>query len=140
MIKLLYKAHTYGSDVSHFHTRNFIKVVDAITYLQGEYGLSLVEIDKPLESPSKILDLSNNAITNAYKIDGYNIYVVEPTYPKLIRNAIHCLACDTVLESKHRHDFVVCLCSNQSFVDGGLSYSRRGGNDLNLVKDLCEYE
>lgn len=57
----------------------------------------------------------------------------------LTRNAIKCLVCNTVLESKHRHNFRSCGCSNQSFVDGGLLYNRTGAVDLNLVEDLCEY-
>ena len=57
----------------------------------------------------------------------------------LTRNAIKCLMCNTVLESKHQHNFCSCGCSNQSFVDGGLVYSRVGAVDLDLVEDLCEY-
>ena len=57
----------------------------------------------------------------------------------LTRNAIKCLVCNTVLESKHQHHFVECSCPNQSFVDGGLLYTRVGGVDLDLVENLCEY-
>lgn len=57
----------------------------------------------------------------------------------LIRNAIRCLECNTVLESKHQHHFVECGCYNQTFIDGGLSYTRVGAVDLRLVEDLCEY-
>ena len=57
----------------------------------------------------------------------------------LTRNAIKCLVCNTVLESKHRHHYNQCKCRNQSFVDGGLLYSRVGGVDLDLVENLCEY-
>src|SRR5574343_1783805 len=57
----------------------------------------------------------------------------------LTRNAIKCLVCNTVLESKHRHHFLECGCSNQTFNDGGLSYSRVGAVDLDLVENLCEY-
>jgi hypothetical protein len=45
---------------------------------------------------------------------------------KLIRNIIKCGKCGQVIESKHRHDFVVCKCGNCS-VDGGLDYARRVG-------------
>lgn len=58
----------------------------------------------------------------------------------LTRNAIKCLQCNTVLESKHRHDYQACYCSNRVFVDGGLSYSRVGAVDLNLIENLCEYK
>ena len=57
----------------------------------------------------------------------------------LTRNAIKCLVCNTVLESKHQHNFRSCGCSNQSFVDGGLVYSHVGAVDLDLVENLCEY-
>lgn len=57
----------------------------------------------------------------------------------LTRNAIKCLVCNTILESKHQHNFRSCGCRNQSFVDGGLMYSRVGGVDLDLVENLCEY-
>lgn len=57
----------------------------------------------------------------------------------LTRNAIKCLVCNTILESKHQHHFVECGCPNQSFVDGGMLYTRIGGVDLDLVENLCEY-
>ena len=57
----------------------------------------------------------------------------------LTRNAIKCLVCNTVLESKHRHNFVECGCKNQTFNDGGLLYTRTGAVDLDLVENLCEY-
>lgn len=57
----------------------------------------------------------------------------------LTRNAIKCLGCNTVLESKYRHNFVECGCENQTFIDGGLVYTRVGAVDLDLVEDLCEH-
>lgn len=57
----------------------------------------------------------------------------------LTRNAIKCLVCSTVLESKHQHNFRSCGCHNQSFVDGGLMYTRVGAVNLDLVENLCEY-
>lgn len=57
----------------------------------------------------------------------------------LTRNAIKCLVCNTVLESKYQHNFRSCGCRNQSFVDGGLLYTRTGAVDLDLVENLCEY-
>ena len=58
----------------------------------------------------------------------------------LTKNSIKCLVCNTILESKHRHDFQQCNCSNGAFVDGGLSYIRYGANDLDLIEDISEYE
>ena len=57
----------------------------------------------------------------------------------LTKNAIKCLICNTILESKHRHDFQQCNCSNKAFVDGGLSYERLGAMDLSSIENLCEY-
>lgn len=57
----------------------------------------------------------------------------------LTRNAIKCLVCNTVLESKHQHRYVQCQCSNEAATDGGLSYQRYMAKDLDLVENLCEY-
>ena len=61
------------------------------------------------------------------------------TISVLTRNAIKCLQCNTVLESKYQHDYQSCKCSNQAFVDGGLSYQRLGAYNLDLIEDLSEY-
>ena len=66
--------------------------------------------------------------------------VNEETIQVLTRNAIKCLQCNTVLESKHKHDYQACCCSNRAFVDGGLSYIRLGAMDLDLIEELCEYK
>ena len=60
------------------------------------------------------------------------------TIQVLTRNAIKCLQCNTVLESKHKHDYQACSCSNRASVDGGLSYIRLGAMDLDLIEDLSE--
>lgn len=57
----------------------------------------------------------------------------------LTRNAIKCLVCNTVLESKHRHNYVQCHCRNEAATDGGLSYQRISAKDLDLIENLCEY-
>ena len=57
----------------------------------------------------------------------------------LTRNAIKCLVCNTVLESKHRHHHNQCQCRNECAVDGGLDYQRTLAKDLDLVENLCEY-
>ena len=68
----------------------------------------------------------------------------EQQEPKLIRNRIQCPRCKDIIESKHRHDFVVCKCWNPVeggsgvFVDGGLDYQRTGGMEMPI--DLAEYE
>lgn len=57
----------------------------------------------------------------------------------LTRNAVKCLVCNTVLESKHRHHYNQCQCRNECAVDGGLDYQRTLAKDLDLVENLCEY-
>lgn len=57
----------------------------------------------------------------------------------LTRNAIKCLVCNTVLESKHQHHYTQCQCSNEAATDGGLIYLRYMAKDLDLVENLCEY-
>lgn len=56
----------------------------------------------------------------------------------IIRNALKCLECGDVIESKHRHDWVRCSCGN-AFVDGGRVYVRRGAADPSKIQDLCEF-
>jgi hypothetical protein len=58
----------------------------------------------------------------------------------ILRNAVRCKKCDTVLESKHRHDFVQCPCG--VFVDGGRDYLRGGwpgGEYEDWVEQLHEF-
>lgn len=52
----------------------------------------------------------------------------------IISNKARCKKCNTVIESKHRHDFVSCKCK-AIFVDGGKDYLRRGF----MSKDAEEY-
>jgi hypothetical protein len=54
------------------------------------------------------------------------------------KNACRCTKCDTVIESRHVHDFVSCRCG-AVFTDGGREYIRRGG-DLDAMEDLTVYE
>ena len=58
----------------------------------------------------------------------------------LTKNAVKCLVCNKVLESKYRHNFVTCGCHNETFTDGGLVYQRLGSKDLDKVVSLAEYE
>ena len=44
------------------------------------------------------------------------------------RNQIRCKRCDDVIQSRHRHDFVMCSCGAVG-VDGGKDYLRRIGTD-----------
>lgn len=66
------------------------------------------------------------------------ILIMENKRKKLVRNAIKCLKCGDVIESKHRHDWVQCSCG-ACFVDGGHDYMRVGGNHGDW-EDLSEWE
>ena len=58
----------------------------------------------------------------------------------LTKNSIKCLGCNTVLESKYRHDFSSCYCDNEAHVDGGLVYQKLGARDLSKVENLSEHK
>jgi uncharacterized OB-fold protein len=51
---------------------------------------------------------------------------------------VKCLECGTVLESKFRHDFQMCDCPNETFVDGGNDCTRAGGKELEKIEVLEE--
>lgn len=51
---------------------------------------------------------------------------------------IQCLKCGEILESKYRHDFQMCVCDNETFIDGGYEYARVGGKNLNKIKFIAE--
>lgn len=50
----------------------------------------------------------------------------------IIRNAAQCATCNTIIESKHRHECVFCECG-AIFVDGGHDYLRGGGAPDNFI-------
>jgi hypothetical protein len=56
----------------------------------------------------------------------------------ILKNAAECRKCGSVIESKHVHDFVSCVCG-AIFVDGGRQYLRRGGS-LDDIIDRSEVE
>ena len=58
---------------------------------------------------------------------------------KPIKNAIQCLKCMDVIESKSQHDFKRCSCGS-CFVDGGLQYNRVGWDGDFGFKDLREWK
>ena len=61
------------------------------------------------------------------------------------RNAIRCNACGEEIESRHRHDYVICKCGACA-VDGGHDYLRRSAitpdcyTDLSVVVHVEENE
>ena len=64
----------------------------------------------------------------------------DNTIKVLTKNSVKCLLCNTILESKHRHDFVMCPCPNHTACDGGLEYQRTLAVDLDLIEILSEYK
>lgn len=50
-------------------------------------------------------------------------------------NAVHCNICGETIVSQHRHDYVRCACTDESFiaVDGGFEYRRR------VFGEFCNY-
>lgn len=58
---------------------------------------------------------------------------------KIIKNAVKCLKCGDIIESKYRHDYVTCSCGNVS-VDGGTDYLRRSFKEMDSWIDMSEYE
>jgi hypothetical protein len=58
---------------------------------------------------------------------------------KIVKNAAQCLKCKTVIESKHRHDFVSCECG-AIFIDGGHAYIRCGADSWTNFKSLSKSE
>lgn len=64
----------------------------------------------------------------------------DNTIKVLTKNSVKCLECNTILESKYRHNYVKCHCPNETACDGGLEYQRTLAVDLTLIEDLCEYQ
>ena len=57
---------------------------------------------------------------------------------RLTCNKAQCNNCGDVIESKTAHDFKRCSCG-QTFVDGGLGYTRRGFGAAGYT-ELSTYE
>ena len=57
----------------------------------------------------------------------------------LTLNSVKCLECGEVLVSKSQHHYVQCNCDNQTMTDGGNSYQRFMGRDLDKVENLSKY-
>lgn len=59
---------------------------------------------------------------------------------KILVNKIKCNRCGDIIESKSRHDFVICKCGCCS-VDGGTDYIRRCFmNSQDDFEELSVYE
>ena len=57
----------------------------------------------------------------------------------LVHNSVRCLVCNEVLVSKSQHHFVQCQCPNETATDGGNSYQRFMGRDLDKIENLSKY-
>ena len=66
--------------------------------------------------------------------NSYAKSVQEIPERQLIYNSVTCLDCGETLVSNYTHDYKTCNCSQQTMVDGGLSYAKFGGKDLNRVQ------
>ena len=64
----------------------------------------------------------------------------DNTIKVLTKNSVRCLVCNTILESKYRHNYVKCHCPNETACDGGLEYQRTLAVDLDLIEILSEYK
>ena len=51
---------------------------------------------------------------------------------QIIQNEAQCMKCGDIIVSKYVHDFVECRCG-AIFVDGGMEYLRRGGEDEDFI-------
>ena len=47
---------------------------------------------------------------------------------------IKCRQCGSILVSKHINDFVSCGCKNQTFITGGDTDFRYGGNNRDVIE------
>lgn len=57
---------------------------------------------------------------------------MKSTNKAIIQNEAQCMKCGDIVVSKHVHDYVGCRCG-AIFVDGGMEYLRRGGEDEDFV-------
>lgn len=57
---------------------------------------------------------------------------------RILSNKARCTNCDTIIESKHAHDFKWCSC-HSIFVDGGRHYIKRGG-DFEKLEELSVFD
>ena len=59
---------------------------------------------------------------------------------QLIYNSVKCLNCGEILVSQHVHDYKTCSCDNATMCDGGVSYGRFGGMNLDLIETNYIYD
>ncbi len=100
-------------------------------HLAGACLGDVCPLHKPSEHELLELPLYFNG-SHFYRISGTDLLVDPDDYgfhkygSAILRNAAFCKRCETLIESKSRHDFVSCKCG-AIMTDGGYDYIRRGG-------------
>jgi phosphoribosyl-ATP pyrophosphohydrolase len=60
--------------------------------------------------------------------------VVEDPKSHMIQNAMKCLECGKIIQSRYTHDYEKCGCANGVMVDGGLDYQRYSFADKTKIE------
>lgn len=63
----------------------------------------------------------------------------DSPHPQARPNAARCMDCGVLLYSRFRHDFKQCACPNNTMVDGGSAYIRRGGKNLDRIEEITSW-
>lgn len=63
--------------------------------------------------------------------------ITDSNFWKILKNSAQCKLCLSIIESRHRHDYVACSCG-AIFIDGGTDYCRSGGDRKDFT-DLSVY-
>jgi len=107
-------------------------------------GAEVERLQAELEKERRLHGMARSTISSrTAEVERLQAEVKSLKPKRLTRNAAECHNCNTIIESKHRHDWVQCNCvppDNGIYVDGGLAYSRRGAGINANYTDLCEYE
>lgn len=106
-------------------------------------GFSIEEIEAKLKEKLDVWDavlvkknLKPTVVTVEHE-NGVKERVITNVEPVIIQNAMKCLNCGTIINSRHRHDYTTCNCENSIMVDGGHEYIRCSyGTIPNMFEDL----
>ena len=133
--------------IAYLSSGQIIYAVHKSTQCNGK----VCPLHKPSEHIFRDFPLKYEANAGHFFRDVFGVSILDPDDYILnrdgyaiIKNAASCTVCYSFIESKHRHDFKSCSCGN-IFVDGGLSYLRRGGNmstfqDESKIVHLSDYK
>jgi phosphoribosyl-ATP pyrophosphohydrolase len=103
-------------------------------------GFTESEINDMMEKKVKAWEnvlIKKGLIVSDEKIRNFmrNFELPDSETPDLIQNAMKCLECGTIIQSRSRYDYVKCDCPNQAMVDGGLEYNRYGAADMSKIEN-----